>query len=285
MTRTTVRSAARFAVVLVALHAAWPQHRADGARLLFVETVAGKSHWSFMSGVIRALLDTGRHSVHVFTPFPEGSGRRNYTETDLSGQMRLVTDVSVAELMDRWANPSGDMGPVLAYSRRLCDSVFGNREMDELLRRGARPAHFDAVLVEPFLSGCVSYVATRLDAPLVYVVGMPTANFLNIATTGHAFNPAAESNIMSTPHAPGTFGQRFRNAVLTFYGVLGKEYEEHVQRTTDPKPYDAVAAPTPSLVLVNGHFVSNVATPVPTNFVNVAGVHLKAPASLPEVSV
>lgn len=48
------------------------------ARILAIETFAGKSHWNFMSAVLRAMTDNG-HNVTVFTPFVDGN-RENYTE-------------------------------------------------------------------------------------------------------------------------------------------------------------------------------------------------------------
>lgn len=44
----------------------------DTLQILAIENVAGKSHWNFMSAVLRSLTDVG-HNVTVFTPFPDGN--------------------------------------------------------------------------------------------------------------------------------------------------------------------------------------------------------------------
>lgn len=50
----------------------------EDARILSVETVGGKSHWNFMSSIIRALVDN-KLNVTVNTPFTD-ENRQNYTE-------------------------------------------------------------------------------------------------------------------------------------------------------------------------------------------------------------
>jgi len=42
------------------------------ARILAIETFVEKSHWNFMSTVLRALTDNG-HNVTVFTLFLDGN--------------------------------------------------------------------------------------------------------------------------------------------------------------------------------------------------------------------
>jgi glucuronosyltransferase len=54
-------------------------------------------------------------------------------------------------------------------------------------------------------------------------------------------------------------------------------------RYVEPREYDAVSPVTPSLMFVNGHYVSEPSNPVAQSVVHVGGIHLKPPEKLPEV--
>ncbi|CAI6348056.1 unnamed protein product [Macrosiphum euphorbiae] len=75
----------------------------EAARILEVETTAGKSHWNFMSSVLRSLTDAG-NTVTVFTPFPDGD-RANYTEVDTSGDYPLKLDMDVMQTIREYGDP------------------------------------------------------------------------------------------------------------------------------------------------------------------------------------
>ncbi|CAI6344887.1 unnamed protein product [Macrosiphum euphorbiae] len=74
---------------------------ASSARILAVKTVEGKSHRNFMSGILRALVNSGHHNVTVFTQFTDGN-RENYTEVDttLEGVMQFM-DMYLKHMMSR----------------------------------------------------------------------------------------------------------------------------------------------------------------------------------------
>lgn len=71
-----------------------------GYRILAVQPIAAKSHWNFMSAVLRSLSGAG-HPVTVFTPFPEGD-RPNYTEVDTTADHRnmYILERDMAGLID-----------------------------------------------------------------------------------------------------------------------------------------------------------------------------------------
>ncbi|CAH1722246.1 unnamed protein product [Aphis gossypii] len=73
----------------------------EAVRILAVDTVAGKSHWNFMSSVFISLTDAG-HNVTVFTPFSDGD-RENYTDTSRKFPMKL--DLDVMQTIKQISNP------------------------------------------------------------------------------------------------------------------------------------------------------------------------------------
>ncbi|XP_022181664.1 UDP-glucuronosyltransferase 2B2-like isoform X2 [Myzus persicae] len=208
---------------------------ASSARILAVETVGGKSHWNFMSGILRALVNDG-HSVTVFTPFADGN-RENYTEVDTTSEGAL-------QFMDK------DLEQMMSRKLTVID--------------------------------CVSYIATKLNLPLIYVTPLPANAFMDRTITGHVSNPSTVTEVFSMYAIPKTFIQRLTNISLIVYLKIVKQYKELILKYTDPKQYDLIEPISPSLIFANRHFITDVASPTPTNVIDIGGIHLKTAQKLPE---
>ncbi|KAE9543336.1 hypothetical protein AGLY_003247 [Aphis glycines] len=52
-------------------------------------------------------------------------------------------------------------------------------------------------------------------------------------------------------------------------------------KKTDPQPYDLVKPKKPSLVFMNTHYITDAPRPLPANVIQVGGIHLKSPNSIP----
>jgi len=257
---------------------------ADGYRILAVETVAGKSHWNFMSAVLRALTDAG-HEVTAFTPFPDGD-RENYTEVDVGG-LRPSSDLDVTYLIENFGSTSTVMANMANATRSFCAAVFKHRRMTEILQRrprGRPQPRFDAVITEPFVSECVSYAAAELRVPLIYVIPPPIPTYLERSLFGHVPNPAVVTHVLSRGGVLQTFGRRFANVALTVYcSVLTWQAEQRL-RDADPQPFDLVDPVKPAITFINTHFITEPSRPLPPNVVQIGGIHLARPKSIPEVS-
>jgi len=96
-------------------------------------------------------------------------------------------------------------------------------------------------------------------------------------------NPAVVSMNLANFGIPKTFAQRAINsAYLLYSSVINKMYE-FCGRLIQPQEYDLHAPISPSLIFVNRHFTIEPASPIPSNVVDVGGIHLKAPKKLPKV--
>ncbi|XP_060875377.1 UDP-glucosyltransferase 2-like [Metopolophium dirhodum] len=282
MMRTGMPLVSSAAAVMMLAFAVWPGPVPAGcARILAVETVGGRSHWNFMSGIIRALVDNG-HTVTAFTPFLDGD-RDNYTEVDISRGFPVGLNLDLVGLLNYYRNPFWTYGAFVEMGRSQCDVIYGSDEMRKLLqdRQQSSAAGFDAVLIESFWSECMSYAAARLGLPLIYVTPLPLIAFMEHAITGHVSNPAAVSNLMTVHAVPETFMERLSNVALLVCGSALQRYKELVLKYTEPpKEYDLLDPVPPSLVFVNRHFISDAPSPVPRNVVDVGGIHLKEAKSL-----
>jgi len=250
----------------------------ESARILAVETVGGKSHWNFMSAILQTLVDNG-HNITVFTPFAK-ENRENYTEVDTSmGSMRIL-DMELKEMMDKYGNILTLIHKSTGMSRMLCNVVYENNKMKEIL--ASTRSDFDIVLIEPLLSECVSYLAIKLNLPLIYIMPIPTMGIMERKLTGHVFNPAVVSLNIANFGTPKTFTQKSINFAYLVYCTVVCIFNELILKFTEPQEYDLHAPIPPSLTFVNRHYTIEPASPIASNVIEIGGIHLKAPTKLPK---
>lgn len=63
------------------------------------------------------------------------------------------------------------------------------------------------------------------------------------------------------------------------------KYQELLIKYTEPKEYDLHTPIPPSIILTNGHYISDAPTPIPSNVINVGGIHFNASKKIPSVSM
>lgn len=252
----------------------------ESVNILAIETIAGKSHWNFFSSVLRSLTDKGHH-VTVFTPITEGN-RENYTEIDTSDDLPKKQEISLADMMNLFGDPIKILwfGPRIA--RSYCDIIHGNKQLKDILE-GFVHTDFDVVLIEPIWLDCMSYVATKLELPIIYLIPQSMVSFLEYNQLGNMPNPASVSHFMAGHGVPKTFVQRFTNAALLSYSLLTLSCTEHLLKYIEPKPYDVQKPIKPSALIVNSHYISEPSRPFLSNVVFVGGIHLNAVQTIPNV--
>lgn len=254
----------------------------ESANILAIETIAGKSHWNFFSSVLRSLTDKGHH-VTVFTPITEGN-RENYTEIDTSGDLPKKREIGLSDMMKVFGDPIKTLwfGPGIA--RSYCDIIHGNERLTDILE-GFVHTDFDVILMEPVWLDCMSYVATKLNLPMIYLVPQSMVTFLEYSFLGNVPNPASVSNFMADHGVPKTFVQRFANTALLSYSFLTFSCFEFLLKYREPKPYDVSRPVQPSVMFVNSHYITEASRPYFSNFVSVGGIHLNAVQNIPNVYI
>jgi glucuronosyltransferase len=251
----------------------------DGARILAVETIAGKSHWYFMSSVLRSLTEAG-HTVTVFTPFPDGE-RANYTEVDTSRDFPIKLDMDVMKTIEEFGDPFKLTNLMSMFGRFYCDAVYSNKKLADIISSKARD-QYDLLLIEPLGFDCVSYLADALGLPVIYSIPSPMITFSERLFTGHISNPACVSHLWAGHAVPGTFVQRLTNTALLTYSMVKTKYDQLVTLSTDPRPYDLAPTVNPSIIFQNGHYVSESPRPITPNVIYVGGIHLKPAKTIPK---
>lgn len=250
----------------------------DALQILAIENVAGKSHWNFLSEILRTLTDIG-HNVTVFTPFPDGN-RANYTEVYLDLPSKVEMDIE--ETLNAFAKPTVIIPMLVNMTRHFCNVTYEQKDMREILY--GDKSNYDIIFTEVVASECASYIASKLELPLVYIIPSPMITYIEHTVFGDISNPAIVSHLMSHNAVPRTFAQRFLNVVLLGFSLLALKYKEMELKKIVSQQYDLVYPLKPSLVFMNTHYIIEAPRPMPASVIQIGGIHLKTPKSIPNVS-
>lgn len=250
----------------------------DGERILALSPIAGRSHWNFMRGILRALTDHG-HQVTVFTSILDGN-RENYTEIDLSKEIEPLVGLNMSDVNNILVGHIHLINFVHSYSRSTCESFYKNDVIKDSIT--ARNSNYDVVLIEFMASECVSYLSAKLNLPLIYVTPPPLISYTEHLILGHYSNPAFVSHVLADYAIPRTFYERFTNTLLLVYTSCLLRYKSLFE--INQQPFDLVKPIKPSIVFSNAHYITDSPRPLPPSVISVGGIHLSQPKRIPEVS-
>lgn len=260
----------------------WTNHviLVKGERILAIEPIAGKSHWNFMKGILRALTDHGHH-VTVFTPFPEGN-RANYTEIDLSKEIVPIAIPKVDFEHKRLSENNAMIEFVHILSRNTCKIIYENEAVQNIMID--LNSNFDIIFIELMASECISYISTQVHIPLVYVTPPPIISYVERSVFGHYPNPAVVSHVLADHSVPRSLFERLTNTILLAYTTFLLQYKFWTASKIDTQPFDLVEPTKPSIVFSNAHYITDASRPLPPSVIQVGGIHLDPPKKIPEVS-
>ncbi|XP_050432597.1 UDP-glucosyltransferase 2-like isoform X2 [Adelges cooleyi] len=250
------------------------------SKILAVVTIPGKSHWNFMGDILRTLSGRG-HQVTVFTPFA-AECQDNFTVIDTSAATPVISNhhFSLPELLFL-AEPVNVIPSLVNVSRFNCDAIYSHEHMKQVLSKGQQSG-FDVVITEPTISECVSYVATKLGLPLIYVVPSPEITYMTWDLMGYVANPTVTSHLLAWHAVPKTFSQRLQNIVLVVRTHYKRYTEESRFKIINPLPSDDVEPVKCSLIFSNTHYITEPSRPFPPNFIHVGGIHIRPAKKLPK---
>jgi len=168
------------------------------------------------------------------------------------------------------------------FERDVCNGYYNEGHLTERMANGFLD-DFDAIIIEPRVLDCMTYVASQTNIPVIYAIAAPRNFQKEYVRAGHVSNPAITSSIMSYYSVPKTFAQRFSETVFILFWKFLLVFYEYKLKIIDPKPYDLYATVPPSLVLFNSHFISDTSNPTPANYIGIGGIHLKPAKEIPKV--
>jgi len=256
---------------------------ADSARILAVELTGGRSHWNFMSALLRALTDNG-HRITAFTPLPDGE-RINYTEIDISNEISAM-DVGIDShfVMESFRKSTVMIPLVMNWTRCICSIIYEHPKMKNIILN-YKQFDYDLIIVERAASECVTYIAAKLDIPIIFSSPSPLKTTIEYSIIGNSPNPASVSHIMAYHSVPRTFFQRLTNSLFYAYSSFLSIRKESEMKINNPGEYDLMEPVKPSIVFLNTHYITEAPRPFPPNVIQVGGIHLQSPKKdIPTVS-
>ncbi|XP_026816823.1 UDP-glucuronosyltransferase 2B2-like [Rhopalosiphum maidis] len=247
-------------------------------RILAIAPIAGRSHWNFMEGILRALTEHG-HQITVLTPFPSGD-RENYTEIDVSKEIRTLLRLDIDQINIELTSHFDLINFINDYSRNCCKTLYENDFIKNILTDSR--SDFDAIFIELMASECISYLSVKLDIPLIYVTPPPLISYLERSVLGHYPNPAVVSHVLANHSIPRTMFERFTNTVLFFYTLFLLQYKSWTARIASKESFDQIEPIKPSIIFSNAHFITDAPRPIPPSVIQVGGIHLSPPKKIPD---
>nr|UMO80439.1 UDP-glucuronosyltransferase UGT344P2 [Myzus persicae] len=259
---------------IAAITVSWSGTPITAMNILAIEPITGKSHWNFMSALLRALTDSG-HRVTAFTPILDGE-RINYTDIDISKEISTL-DVGIDSqfVMESFRKSTVMIPLVMNWTRCICDIINEHPKMKDILN--SDKSGYDLIIVERAASECVTYVAAKLDVPIIFSSPSPLKTTIEYSLIGNNPNPATVSHVMAYHSVPRTFLQRLENSLFFAYSAFLSERKESEMKTNNPSKHDLVEPVKPSLVFVNTYYVTEAPRPFPPNVIQVGGIHLQPP--------
>jgi len=166
----------------------------------------------------------------------------------------------------------------------MCDAVYKSVQLNKIMEEKDNPK-FDLLIIETMGYGCELYLASKLNLPLILLVSSPMITYEEHVISGDIPNPATISHLFADHAIPKTFVQRFSNTILLGYNMMLFSFDRWIKKYTMNRPYDReINTIQPSLTFMNSHFISDASRPFPPNVIEIGGIHLKPPKSIPNVS-
>jgi glucuronosyltransferase len=175
------------------------------------------------------------------------------------------------------------------FGEIICDEYLQDAGVQELIH--STDEQFDLIIMEAFFNDCFLGFAHKFRAPVVQVCSFGGTDWMdNWVGNPHpyAYIPGA----FVTYSDRMTFWERFINTVNGIVQSIGRRYyylpqQDAIARKyfnfTDDLPSISELESSTALVLLNHHFSLSYPKPLMPNMVQVGGMHIKSPKTLPVV--
>ncbi|XP_050427170.1 UDP-glucosyltransferase 2-like [Adelges cooleyi] len=259
--------------------------RTNGANILGVFPINGRSHWVVYESLMKALAARG-HNVTVITSFPQKSPVANFTDIDLSGVMPSpVSSLSIDMVRNVLSSVFSSQAFIADLQLKFCRESIKHPQVQALLKSDIK---FDAVFTEIFGSDCDVGYAYHFKAPLLSVMSSSHLPWSYDRVAGPD-NPSYIPTIVTRVAGKMDFKQRMINTFYYVYFKIAWKYysewpaDEFLKENFGPNtPYINDILYNTSMVFVNGHFSLDGPRPLVPNMVEIGGVHLKPPGPIPK---
>ncbi|XP_069672948.1 UDP-glucosyltransferase 2-like [Periplaneta americana] len=254
-----------------------------GARILGLFPYNGRSHFIMYEALLKALATRG-HQVDVLSHFPQKTRLENYTDLNVEESLRPVINNLPMQIVETF-HPISVLQFLVKENVNVCEKVFKHPVVKDLLNSTQT---YDLIITEIFGTDCFLGFVHKFKSPYISLISsviLPWAN----DRIGNPENTAYIPNYFLPYTEAMTFTQR---TVNTVFSICVKWYyyffsERPAQRIAgqyfgkDLPPLSDIAN-NMSFLLVNSHFSLQQPRPMVPAVVEVGGIHIQEPRSLPE---
>jgi glucuronosyltransferase len=171
----------------------------------------------------------------------------------------------------------------------LCHYVLQQENIQKLIH--STDLHFDVVIVEAFDSECFLGFAHKFEAPIIQVCPEVGGNFMgDWVGSPNPYSYVSDVFIEYTDKM--NFWERTHNTIVCMLKHVGRQLihvpkqnaamQKHFNYTDNLPPVWELEYKT-SLVLLNTHHSLSYPKPLMPNYVQIGGMHVKAPRKLSQV--
>lgn len=252
----------------------------------------GKSHFNTFGGLFKALAAKG-HKVTVMSHFPLKEPIPNYRDIEIGG-LETFMSTDIMKMLDM--KNIQDKNRLMNYfiflvlgdvGETVCEVAYTSRTVQSFLKENQK---FDVALTEYFNTDCFVPLAKKLNVPLIRIHSCSLMPW-----SSHRFGMPENPSYMPNNFLPFsdkmTFFERLENTICTVVHSTyfnnwivrrdkrdATKYLGSVGSSLDQDIYNE------SLLLLSTHFTLNLPRPLVPNVVEVGGIHVEKPKSLPQVS-
>ncbi|XP_046677862.1 UDP-glycosyltransferase UGT5-like isoform X2 [Homalodisca vitripennis] len=243
----------------------------------------GKSHYIFVSGILKALHQRGHHIVE-YSPFPPSKPLANYTHVEIHTELEKEFQkwtfeefLQAAKMSNStWHNPFIFLN-IWRRTNLMCKEIFQQESIKNLIHS---KEHFDLVITEStFGQESMLVFGNLFGAPTITIQGLSRVPALN-RDAGNAMSIASvpeTTSVVATDNM--TFVQRLFNFVsITCSLFLYYNYQLPAQDKILREYYIQVAPSVAELVgnvslyLINSHPAVEYPRPYTPNIIPIAGI-------------
>lgn len=277
-------------------------HDSSAAKVLGVFPFAGKSHWSFVSSVLKVLGEAGHEvspllfnlitipfltifnsfQVTVISPFMlPNTTTATYTNIHLTEVTETFKKFAAQMDINHWTTkiPLMSLVNIAALGPIMVPAVMNDPGVKRLL--ADKTQHFDLVLVEPFATDSLYGFGGYFNAPVISVFTTAATRIVNSAV-GNPEDPTYVPSLFMSYTDKMTLWQRVSNhlvAMLEYLVMEGiampkqaKLYKEYFPGNA--KPLRQLVKEDVALAFINTHFSLSFPRPYVPNMIEVGGLNI-----------
>ncbi|XP_033219242.1 UDP-glucuronosyltransferase 2B31-like [Belonocnema kinseyi] len=251
--------------------------KSDGARILGIFPLHGKSHFVICEQLMKTLAQKG-HQVDVISHFPLKKPVPNYKDYSLEGTLpQIINNISFVEIQ---SISSGNLAHFMDIcGDKICE-LLKHPTLNNIIKNPPKDPPYDLVIVEIFAAHCFFAFSRFLNVPMI---GVTTAAIYDWANdplgnpSNLAFSPGAFTSLPNKMN----FWERLQNVIFVhiakyqfnYYSGLQKKYVDEYFGPGYPSIYEM--STEFSLVFVNSHYSLNGIKPFTPGIVEVGGLHIE----------